>query len=154
MSEANASAAIVIRAHRGRPFYEAKFRHRGTQVKRRIGPAWLDHDRERGGWQRRRGRVPEGFYDERRAHVAAAQLVKSYVAGIGVRPTWRPSLRAAALGFAVLAGGAMLLGDAGRLPAARRPVAARPAVHAPHPHARTISAQRATQTFDEAVSIR
>jgi GT2 family glycosyltransferase len=81
-------------------------------------------------------------------------LVKSYVAGIGVRPTWRPSLRAAALGFAVLAGGAMLLGDAGRLPAARRPVAARPAVHAPHPHARTISAQRATQTFDEAVSIR
>ena len=31
----------ILREHRGEPFYEAKFRHGGRQVKRRIGPAWL-----------------------------------------------------------------------------------------------------------------
>jgi hypothetical protein len=41
MPAPNPSATIVVREHRGRPFYEAKFRHEGQQVKRRIGPAWL-----------------------------------------------------------------------------------------------------------------
>jgi integrase len=75
----NPSAAIIVRAHRGQAFYEAKFRHEGRQVKRRIGPAWLDLDPTTLEWRRRRGRLPEGFYDERRAHVAAAQLVAEYV---------------------------------------------------------------------------
>jgi len=30
----------VEKSHRGQPFYEAKFRHQGRQVKRRIGSAW------------------------------------------------------------------------------------------------------------------
>ena len=71
-------AAVVVREHGGRPFYEAKFRHQGRQVKRRIGSAWLERDRN-GDWLPRRGRVPEGFLDERRAHVAAARLVDSYL---------------------------------------------------------------------------
>jgi integrase len=75
----NPSASIVIRAQRDAVYYEAKWRHQGKQVKRRIGPAWLERD-DRAGWRPRRGRVPEGSYDERRAHVAAAQLVSDYLA--------------------------------------------------------------------------
>ena len=76
---ATPSAAIIIRVQGGKPFYEAKFRHDGRQVKRRIGPAWLDRDETR-DWRPRRGRVPDGHYDERRAHAAAAQMVSDYVA--------------------------------------------------------------------------
>jgi integrase len=80
MSAKNPSAAIVVREHRGQAFYEAKFRYHGKQVKRRIGPAWLDLDPATGAWRPRRGRVRDDFYDERRAHVAAATLVAEYVA--------------------------------------------------------------------------
>jgi len=69
---------LLVREHNGRPFYEAKFRHGGRQVKRRIGPAWLERDEM--GWRRRRGRVPEGAFDDRRAHAAAASIVATYVA--------------------------------------------------------------------------
>jgi integrase len=81
MSVPKPSANIVIREHRGQPFYEAKFRYQGRQIKRRIGPAWLERDPDTGGWQRRRGRLAEGAYEERGAHVAAAKLVDEYVAG-------------------------------------------------------------------------
>jgi integrase len=80
MSARNPSATIVIREYRGQAFYEAKFRYRGRQVKRRIGPAWIEADPSTGGWKRRRGRVADDAYDERRAHVAAAQIVAEYVA--------------------------------------------------------------------------
>ncbi len=73
------NANIVVREHRGQPFYEAKFRHNGQQVKRRIGPAWLERDPATGAWTRRRGRVPDGAYDERAAIVAAALLVAAHV---------------------------------------------------------------------------
>jgi integrase len=79
---ANPSAAIVVREHRGQPFYEAKFRYRSEQVKRRIGPAWLQRDADTGAWRRRRGRLAEGAYDERRAHVAAAQLVAEHIGSV------------------------------------------------------------------------
>jgi integrase len=79
MPAAHPTASIVIREHRGRPFYEAKFRYRGQQVKRRIGPAWLERDPGTGGWRRRRGRLPDGAFDERAAHVAAAELVAEFV---------------------------------------------------------------------------
>ena len=72
------TASIVIREHRDRVFYEAYFRHDGHQVKRRIGPAWIEPDND-GGWRPKRGRVPDGFFDERRAHVAAAGIVAEYV---------------------------------------------------------------------------
>jgi integrase len=79
MSAATPNANIIIREHGGQPFYEAKFRHAGRQVKRRIGPAWLDRDPKTGAWVRRRGRVPDGNYDERGAIVAAAELVAAHV---------------------------------------------------------------------------
>ncbi len=79
MPAPNPSATIVVREHRGQVFYEAKFRHNGRQIKRRIGPAWLERDPDTGRWRRHRGRVAEGAYDERAAHVAAAQLVAEYV---------------------------------------------------------------------------
>jgi integrase len=80
VSTPSPTASIIVREHRGQAFYEAKFRHGGRQIKRRIGPAWLEVDPTAGGWRRRRERVPEGAYDERAAHVAAAQLVGEYVA--------------------------------------------------------------------------
>ncbi len=70
--------SLVVREHNGQPFYEAKFRYDGRQVKRRIGPAWLELDQ--GAWRRRRGRVPDDAFDERRAHAAAAAVVAAYVA--------------------------------------------------------------------------
>jgi integrase len=72
------SPSLVVREHNGQPFYEAKFRYDGRQVKRRIGPAWLERDQR--GWSRRHGRVPDGAFDERRAHVAAADIVAAYLA--------------------------------------------------------------------------
>lgn len=80
MPVAHPTANLIVREYDGRPFYEAKFRHRGRQVKRRVGPAWLEREPDTGGWRRHRGRVPEGAYDERGAHVRAAQLVDEYVA--------------------------------------------------------------------------
>lgn len=77
------SVALVVREHNGRPFYEAKFRHSGRQVMRRIGPAWLERDLDSGDWRPRRGRVPDGSYNAPRAHVRAAELVKVYVAEAG-----------------------------------------------------------------------
>jgi integrase len=79
MSAPASKANIVVREYRGRPFYEAKFRHQGRQIKRRIGPAWLERDPDTNEWCRRRGRVAEGAYEERTAHVAAAQIVSEYV---------------------------------------------------------------------------
>ena len=71
-------ATLLVREHLGRPFYEAFWRFQGKQLKRRIGPAWLERGDSSDGWRRRRGRVPEGHFDEASAHVAAAQLVAEY----------------------------------------------------------------------------
>jgi len=79
VSTPNPSAAIVIRTHGDQAFYEAKFRHQGQQIKRRIGPAWLDRNPETGEWVKRHGRVKDGWYDERRAHAAAAEIVTCHV---------------------------------------------------------------------------
>ena len=78
MSAPNPTATVFVREQRGQAFYEAFWRYRGRQLKRRIGPAWLDADGS-GSWTPRKGRIAEGFYDERRAHVAAAELVAAYV---------------------------------------------------------------------------
>jgi hypothetical protein len=72
-------ATLLVREHRGQPFYEAFWRFHGKQVKRRIGPAWLERDSGSTDWRRRRGRVQDEHYDEASAHVAAAQLVAKYV---------------------------------------------------------------------------
>ncbi len=68
------SPAITVREGRdGTPFYEAKWRADGSQIKRRLGRAWLVRDGE--GWRKRPGRTPPGWLDARSAHVAAAETV-------------------------------------------------------------------------------
>jgi integrase len=68
--------AVLVRVGKGgTPFFEAKWRDAdGAQLKRRLGPAWLERLPE-GGWTKRRGRTPPGWLDERTAHVAAAEKV-------------------------------------------------------------------------------
>lgn len=75
---AEISPSLVVREHGERPFYEVKFRHDGRQVKLRVGPAWLVRDNS-GQWASRPGRVPVGSFDERRAHVRAAELAAGYI---------------------------------------------------------------------------
>src|SRR5580704_11625357 len=79
MSVLTPAASITIRERGGEAFFEARFRHRGRQLKRRIGPAWLDRD-QTDGWHPRRGRIADGYFDQRRAHAAAAQIVSDYLA--------------------------------------------------------------------------
>jgi len=76
----HASAPSLIRVEqRGAVYLEAKFRVNGRQVKRRIGPAWEERGPS-GLWRPRSGRLPDGYFDERRAHAAAAQLVADHLA--------------------------------------------------------------------------
>jgi hypothetical protein len=59
VSSEHPTGALVIRQRDdGQPFYEAKWRRGGRQVKRRVGPAWLD-PAPAGGWQPRPGARPE-----------------------------------------------------------------------------------------------
>ncbi|MGH2862969.1 MAG: tyrosine-type recombinase/integrase, partial [Solirubrobacteraceae bacterium] len=71
---------LVAREHKGRVFYEAKFRYAGRQVMRRVGPAWLQPDAAPGEFKVRHGRVQPGYFDQRAASVRAAELVARYVA--------------------------------------------------------------------------
>src|SRR3954453_1869189 len=76
------TGSLVLRVGAGgAPFYEAKWRHDGHQVKRRVGPAWVVRDRA-GEWHRRRGRVPDGWFDEKRATVRMAELVAEHANGV------------------------------------------------------------------------
>lgn len=79
MSTPAPTASIAIRERAGDAFFEAMFRHQGRQLKRRIGAAWLERD-ETDEWRPRRGRVPDGYIDQRRAHALAAQIVSDYLA--------------------------------------------------------------------------
>lgn len=72
---------VVRRGPTGAPFYEAKWRYQGRQRLRRVGPAWLVPD-ESGGWAPRRGRVPEGSFDEKRATVAMAAMIEQDAADV------------------------------------------------------------------------
>jgi hypothetical protein len=50
------AGALIVRAHKSVPFYEAKWRDATRkQRKRRLGRAWLEPDPD-GGWRKRRGR--------------------------------------------------------------------------------------------------
>lgn len=76
VSAAKTTPAVVIRCGLdGTPFFEAKWRdEERQQVKRRLGPAWVEPDEE-GGWRKRRGRARDGWLDERAAHAVAAEKV-------------------------------------------------------------------------------
>jgi integrase len=68
---------IVVDRHEG-PVYYGKWRDsRRRQVKRRLGPAWLDADGS-GGWRKRRGRCPDGWLEERAAQVALRAAIDDH----------------------------------------------------------------------------
>ena len=73
---------LIIERDSG-PVYYAKWRlGDGTQIKRRLGPAWLKRDRD--GWKKRRGRVSASFLDERAAVVAMDRLIREHAARLAV----------------------------------------------------------------------
>jgi integrase len=98
------TAALVVRENDSGPVYDAKFRHDGRQVWRRVGPAWLDRSSD-GRWNRRRGRLEDGFYDERAAHVRAHELVQAYVQGANEAERVEQERKARGLAFRELAAG-------------------------------------------------
>jgi integrase len=70
--------SLQVRAHKGRPFYEARWRDRDRVDRRkRLGPAWVEPDGE-GGWRTRRGRLPTGQLDERRAFPLMDQVIAEH----------------------------------------------------------------------------
>lgn len=75
--ELDPTGALVVVERGDGPVFEAKWRRGGRQVKRRLGAAWLEHDPS-GGWRPRRGRMPEGFLDEKRATARMAALVAEH----------------------------------------------------------------------------
>ena len=72
------TGALVLVERRGGPVYEAKWRRAGRQVKRRVGPAWLERTADGEGWGPRRGRLPVGYFDEKRATVRMAEMIAEH----------------------------------------------------------------------------
>jgi hypothetical protein len=67
---------LIVERERG-PIYYGKWRDStGSQVKKRLGAAWVV--RSGNGWARRRGRLPQGFLDERAAVVALAGAIDAH----------------------------------------------------------------------------
>lgn len=69
--------SLVIREGATGVFYEAKFRWGGRQVKRRLGPAWVERDTA--GWRRKAGRAAPGYLDPKSAQRVATELAESFV---------------------------------------------------------------------------
>lgn len=77
MAAAQPRSFLLIREHKGTPFYEVKWQspaQGGRQVKRRLGPAWLERDAV-GEWVKSKGRTPAGHWDPRTAPGGADALV-------------------------------------------------------------------------------
>jgi len=84
-----ALGSLSVRAYKDKPFYEVKWRDATrTQRKRRLGRAWLEPD-GKGGWQRRRGRVREGFLDKRAAYLMMGKVIEEVEAQQQIAPTMR-----------------------------------------------------------------
>ncbi len=75
---AGPTGALVVAKSSDGPVYEAKWRRAGRQIKRRVGPAWLEHAPDGKGWRPRRGRVPDGYLDEKRATVRMAEMIAEH----------------------------------------------------------------------------
>lgn len=73
---------LVVRrgegAASGDVFYEAKWRTNDRrQLKRRLGKAWLEAN-PNGTWRPRKGRLPDGYLDERRAYARMDELIRAH----------------------------------------------------------------------------
>lgn len=107
-SDRGSATAIVerkgfldVRAYKGRPFYEARWRDLNRRERRRrLGPAWLERD-DNGDWVPRRGRVRDGHLDARRAYPLMAEVIEAHEAEL--RDTAPPAVRDALFDEAVAA---------------------------------------------------
>ena len=78
----NGSLVVAVMKD-GTPAYEAKWRDSARrQVKRRVGPAWVEHAADGSGWRKRRGRVRGGWFDERAAFAEMERLIAEHESGI------------------------------------------------------------------------
>lgn len=77
---------LVLRARGGaggKAYWDAQWRYRTAPEeewrlkKRRLGLAWQEQDAD-GAWQKRRGRCPNGWLDERAAHLAAVAAMEEH----------------------------------------------------------------------------
>lgn len=83
---AGAKGSLDVRAYKGKPFYEARWRDlNGRQHRRRLGVAWVELDGD-GHWVARRGRAREGCLDIRSAYLAMAQVIDSHEAELQLDP--------------------------------------------------------------------
>jgi integrase len=82
-------ANLLVVERREGPVYYAKWRAHGEQVKRRLGPAWIERgdaakaERRRtrhDGWIKRRGRVGEGYLSEDEAIALIPALIAEHQA--------------------------------------------------------------------------
>jgi integrase len=82
-------ANLLVVERREGPVYYAKWREHGTQVKRRLGPAWIERgnaaraERRRtrhDGWIKRRGRVGEGYLAEDEAIALIPAMIAEHQA--------------------------------------------------------------------------
>lgn len=77
------SAHLVVVERKSGPIYYGKWRlEDGTQVKRRLGPAWLDRSLS-GTWVRRRGRPAAGFLTEKDAIVEVDRMRREHDQTVG-----------------------------------------------------------------------
>jgi len=80
---------LLVRASSGQPYYEVKFTWRRRQVKRRIGPAWLEKD-EVGEWIVRPGPVESGYFDRVEAKVRGDEIIRQYTFSPAAEKPRRP----------------------------------------------------------------
>jgi len=97
MSKGHSSGNLLVVERKSGPLYYAKWRDSTRrQVKRRLGPAWVERDAA-GDWHKRRGRVPEGYLDEKAAYVEMHRLIEEHEAELAKpRPDRYPTFNEAA----------------------------------------------------------
>jgi integrase len=69
---------LHVRAYKGKPFYEARWRDLNrAQRRKRLGPAWVELDANC-EWVARQGRCRSGYLDERRAYPLMSQVISEH----------------------------------------------------------------------------
>lgn len=93
-----ASGALIVAERGGGPVYQAKWRDSTRrQVKRTLGPAWVERDGNGDGWRKRRGRARDGFLDEKTAIVEMRRVIDEHEDGLATaRPEAAPTFDEAA----------------------------------------------------------
>lgn len=77
MSTALQGFLLVVDRSEGPVYYGSWRDSRGRQVKRRLGPTWLER-KAAGERRKRRGRCQDGYLEERAAHVALRATIDAH----------------------------------------------------------------------------